>query len=127
MPARVGKARQTMFSALTFNMQNGQVWDEENPDEAEVSLARAIAFLREQDADIIFLQEVERGYEGGQADRAAAPLRAPEKRPCRVRFGFRLSATEQNGNSLRSWAGDILENVSEEFFSQRPSTGRNRF
>ncbi len=55
-----------MFSALTFNMQNGQVWDEENPDEAEVSLARSISFLREQDADIVFLQEVERGYDGGQ-------------------------------------------------------------
>jgi endonuclease/exonuclease/phosphatase family metal-dependent hydrolase len=55
-----------MFSALTFNMQNGQVWDEENPDEAKVSLARAITFLREQDADIIFLQEVERGYDGGK-------------------------------------------------------------
>ena len=55
-----------MFSALTFNMQNGQVWDEENPDEAEVSLARAIAFLRGQNADVIFLQEVERGYDGGK-------------------------------------------------------------
>ncbi|HEY5704952.1 MAG TPA: endonuclease/exonuclease/phosphatase family protein [Terrimicrobiaceae bacterium] len=47
-------------------MQNGQVWNEENPDQAEVSLSRAIAFLREQDADIIFLQEVERGYDGGR-------------------------------------------------------------
>ena len=55
-----------MFSALTFNMQNGQVWDEENPDEGRVSLARAIAFLREQDADVLFLQEVERGYDGGK-------------------------------------------------------------
>ncbi|HEY5811225.1 MAG TPA: endonuclease/exonuclease/phosphatase family protein [Terrimicrobiaceae bacterium] len=55
-----------MFSALTFNMQNGQVWDEEDPDQAEVSLGSAISFLRDQDADLIFLQEVERGYEGGQ-------------------------------------------------------------
>ena len=61
--ARHGKK---MFSALTFNMQNGQVWDEENPDQAEVSLSRAIEFLREQDADVVFLQEVERGYDGGQ-------------------------------------------------------------
>jgi endonuclease/exonuclease/phosphatase family metal-dependent hydrolase len=61
--ARHGKK---MLSALTFNMQNGQVWDEENPDQAEVSLFRAIEFLREQNADIIFLQEVERGYDGGQ-------------------------------------------------------------
>ena len=34
-----------MFSALTFNMQNGQVWNEEDPDQAEVSLACSIAFL----------------------------------------------------------------------------------
>ncbi len=55
-----------MFSALTFNMQNGQVWDEGNPDGTEVDLDRAIAFLRAQDADVVFLQEVERGYEGGK-------------------------------------------------------------
>jgi endonuclease/exonuclease/phosphatase family metal-dependent hydrolase len=54
-----------MFSALTFNMQNGQVWNEEDPDQAEVSLSSSIAFLREQAADLIFLQEVERGYDGG--------------------------------------------------------------
>lgn len=55
-----------MFSALTFNMQNGQVWDEKDPDGAEVNFAKAIEFVREQDADIVFLQEVERGYEGGK-------------------------------------------------------------
>ena len=54
-----------MFSALTFNMQNGQVWNEEDPDQDEVSLGSSIAFLGEQDADVIFLQEVERGYDGG--------------------------------------------------------------
>ena len=55
-----------MFSALTFNMQNGQGWDESNPDDPEVSLGGTLAFLRGQDADVIFLQEVERGYEGGR-------------------------------------------------------------
>jgi endonuclease/exonuclease/phosphatase family metal-dependent hydrolase len=55
-----------MFSALTFNMQNGQGWDEANPDDPEVSLAGTLAFLQEQDADVIFLQEVEYGYEGGR-------------------------------------------------------------
>lgn len=54
-----------MFSALTFNMQNGQAWDEENPDDPTVDLDGTVAFLREQNADVIFLQEVERGYEGG--------------------------------------------------------------
>jgi endonuclease/exonuclease/phosphatase family metal-dependent hydrolase len=55
-----------MFSALTFNMQNGQVWDEKDPDGSEVNFAKAIEFVQEQDADIVFLQEVERGYEGGR-------------------------------------------------------------
>lgn len=55
-----------MFSALTFNMQNGQGWDETNPDDPEVSLGDTLAFLLAQDADVIFLQEVERGYEGGR-------------------------------------------------------------
>jgi endonuclease/exonuclease/phosphatase family metal-dependent hydrolase len=54
-----------MFSALTFNMQNGQVWNEEDPDRAEVSLDSSITFLREQDADVVLLQEVERGFDGG--------------------------------------------------------------
>lgn len=54
-----------MFSALTFNIQNGQVWDDANPDNSPVDLGQTIDFLREQDADIIFLQEVEPGYEGG--------------------------------------------------------------
>ncbi len=55
-----------MFSALTFNIQNGQAWDEENPDDTTVNLEGTVAFLREQDADVVFLQEVEQGYEGGK-------------------------------------------------------------
>jgi endonuclease/exonuclease/phosphatase family metal-dependent hydrolase len=55
-----------MFSALTFNMQNGQPWDEEDPGETDVNLEATWEFLREQDADVIFLQEVERRHEGGR-------------------------------------------------------------
>jgi len=55
-----------MFSTLTFNMQNGQGWDEGNPDGQAVNLAETLAFLCAQDADVIFLQEVERGYDGGR-------------------------------------------------------------
>lgn len=54
-----------MFSALTFNMQNGEIWDEGNPDSATVDLDATVAYLREQNPDLIFLQEVERGHEGG--------------------------------------------------------------
>lgn len=54
-----------MFSALTFNMQNGQVWDDSNPDTSPVNIEETVAFLHAQNADIIFLQEVERGHEGG--------------------------------------------------------------
>jgi endonuclease/exonuclease/phosphatase family metal-dependent hydrolase len=94
-----------MFSALTFNMQNGQVWDENNPDASEVDFDRAIAFLRGQDADLVFLQEVERGYEGGgQVDppphysrlRAALPqydgvFAYPNPNPLELPFGLGLA------------------------------------
>ncbi|MEI6071575.1 MAG: endonuclease/exonuclease/phosphatase family protein [Verrucomicrobiae bacterium] len=53
------------FSALTFNMQNGQPWDEAAPDDPRVDLEGTCEFLGAQDADVIFLQEVERGFEGG--------------------------------------------------------------
>ena len=65
LSARWQGTAKPMFSALTFNMQNGQVWDEESPDEADVSLSRAISFLRDQNADIILLQEVEDFLHGG--------------------------------------------------------------
>lgn len=55
-----------MFSALTFNIQNGQNWDDARPDDASVNLDATVDFLREQDADVVFLQEVEMGYEGGK-------------------------------------------------------------
>lgn len=55
-----------MFTALTFNMQNGQVWDEANPDAETLDLNQAIAFLQAQNADVLFLQEVERGFDGGR-------------------------------------------------------------
>lgn len=55
-----------MFTALTFNMQNGQSWDDHDPDNAPIDLARTVDFLLSQSADIIFLQEVERGHEGGR-------------------------------------------------------------
>jgi len=54
-----------MFSALTFNMQNGQIWDDANPDDTPIDLNATAAFLKAQDADVIFLQEVEQGFEGG--------------------------------------------------------------
>jgi len=54
-----------IFSTLTFNMQNGQPWNEAEPDRTETDIEQTVEFLREQDADVVFLQEVERGYEGG--------------------------------------------------------------
>lgn len=55
-----------IFSALTFNMQNGQPWNDAQPDCEEIQLERTVEFLREQSPDLLFLQEVERGYEGGR-------------------------------------------------------------
>jgi len=53
------------FRILTFNIQNGQPWNDENPDLDVVDINAVARFLLEQDADIICLQEVERGYDGG--------------------------------------------------------------
>lgn len=53
------------FRTLTFNMQNGQPWDEACPDCRDIDLSRTIEFLHEQNADVIFLQEVEQGHDGG--------------------------------------------------------------
>ncbi|MFZ4776882.1 MAG: endonuclease/exonuclease/phosphatase family protein [Terrimicrobiaceae bacterium] len=54
------------FSTLTFNMQNGQPWDEADPDNIRIDLDQTVEFLAAQDADVIFLQEVEQGFEGGE-------------------------------------------------------------
>jgi len=55
-----------MFSALTFNMQNGEPWTGECDATPPADLERTIRFLRQQDADVIFLQEVEAGLDGGE-------------------------------------------------------------
>lgn len=46
-------------------MQFGQVWDQADPDHAPVDIGQTIAELRRHDADVILLQEVERGQRGG--------------------------------------------------------------
>lgn len=53
------------FRVVQFNMQFGQVWDERDPDNAPIDPAETVAELRRHDADIILLQEVERGQMGG--------------------------------------------------------------
>lgn len=53
------------FSVLTLNIQNGQPWDEADPDDTRIDLDGVGEFLHSQDADIMCLQEVERGYDGG--------------------------------------------------------------
>lgn len=47
------------ISTLSLNMQNGQFWDPDNPDDCGIRIQDTIDFLLERDADIIFLQEVE--------------------------------------------------------------------
>lgn len=55
-----------MFRLLTFNIQNGQPWDDNDPDNPRVDIDSVGHFLAAQNADIICLQEVERGYDGGR-------------------------------------------------------------
>ncbi|PTX91764.1 endonuclease/exonuclease/phosphatase family protein [Opitutus sp. ER46] len=50
---------------LQFNMQFGQGWDDADPDHAPIRLEDTITVIREQDADIVFLQEVEHAQNGG--------------------------------------------------------------
>lgn len=54
-----------VFTALTLNIQNGQVWDAARPDSAPVDLGRTLEFLRSVPSDIYFLQEVEAGCDFG--------------------------------------------------------------
>ncbi len=54
------------FRALQFNMQFGQVWDHRDPDHARIDLELSVAEIRAQNADVIFLQEVEQARPGGE-------------------------------------------------------------
>lgn len=53
------------FRVLQLNMQFGQVWDDTNPDQAPVDLARTIDEIRGHTADIVLLQEVEHAQPDG--------------------------------------------------------------
>lgn len=54
-----------MFTTLTLNIQNGLPWNEVAPDDGQIDLLKTADFLKGQDADVIFLQEVEMGHDGG--------------------------------------------------------------
>ena len=93
------------FKVLQFNMQFGQSWEEIHPDRAPVDLGLTIAEIREQDADIVFLQEVEQARpEGLQPDpppnytRLSAELKGyegffsyPRQDPRELPFGIGLA------------------------------------
>lgn len=53
------------FKVLQFNMQYGQPWDDVYPDTAPINLDRTIEEIRQHDADIVMLQEVEHALPGG--------------------------------------------------------------
>jgi endonuclease/exonuclease/phosphatase family metal-dependent hydrolase len=54
-----------MFTTLTLNIQNGLPWNEVEPDARQIDLRKTADFLKGQDADVVFLQEVEMGHDGG--------------------------------------------------------------
>jgi endonuclease/exonuclease/phosphatase family metal-dependent hydrolase len=54
-----------MFRLITFNIQNGQPWDPNALGNSRVDIDGVGHFLSAQGADIICLQEVEQGYDGG--------------------------------------------------------------
>lgn len=53
------------FRVVQFNMQFGQIWDDIWPDRAPVRIESTLAELRQHDADIILLQEVEQALPDG--------------------------------------------------------------
>src|SRR6476661_4679895 len=53
------------FRVLQFNMQFGQMWDDTYPDRAPVRLEATLAEIRQHEADVILLQEVEQAMPGG--------------------------------------------------------------
>lgn len=53
------------FRVVTFNMQNGQPWLENDPFPSVVNMDGVATFLKGLNPDIICLQEVERGHDGG--------------------------------------------------------------
>lgn len=63
------------FKVIQFNMQFGQIWEAADPDNAPIRLEETIAEIRSHDADIIMLQEVERGCPGNHE--APAPVNYP--------------------------------------------------
>lgn len=54
------------FRVLQFNMQFGQGWRDNDPDNAKIDLEASIAEIRRHDADLVMLQEVEQVQPGGE-------------------------------------------------------------
>lgn len=54
-----------MIKAVTFNMQNGEPWTGCDSVGVAPQIDRTLEFLTQTDADFLFLQEVERGKDGG--------------------------------------------------------------
>ena len=55
----------SVFKVMQFNMQFGQIWDENESDRAPIDLDLTIAEIKSRDADIVILQEVEHALPGG--------------------------------------------------------------
>lgn len=93
------------FTALTLNMQNGEPWADCVREPTTPDLKGTINFLRAHPTDLLFLQEVEAGNDGGgqavpppnfTALESALPgLQAvfgyPEKNPDEIPFGLGLA------------------------------------
>ncbi len=53
------------FKVLQFNMQFGQSWDDDHPDDSPIDLNLTLAEICSHNADLILLQEVEQARAGG--------------------------------------------------------------
>ena len=94
-----------MFTAITFNIQNGEPWSGDEASTPPVDIQGTCRFLASHPVDFIFLQEVERGYDGGEQVepppnyhilKAALPgyesvFAYPQRNPDEIPFGLGLA------------------------------------
>ena len=118
------------FKVMQFNMQFGQIWDEEEGDNAPIDLDLTIADIRRCGADIILLQEVEHAQPNGKLlepppnyTRLSAALKDyhgyfayPKADPRELPFGIGLAI----------FSNTATRKLSASTFLPRPSSSNSR-
>ncbi len=126
------------ISVLQLNMQFGQIWNDDAPDTAPVRIEDTIATLKEYDADVIVLQEVEQAaVRAVQEDENDAPhyealkvafseydsyFAYPERDPKELPFGVGLAIFSKYPLSGFRKENLPASNVEFDFFGTKTNT-----